>query len=124
MVAPIVKIALARRGYQGAVGLLERTRRRPVSDRSEAVGMSRAAEAVMKRAPVTFTCLERSLVVWWLVGGDDASHIQFGVAAKEGSAPTFHAWVEMDGVPINDTTDVATRYLPLTTPVPPATGFD
>jgi hypothetical protein len=57
-------------------------------------------------------CLERSLVVWWLAGDD--SVIRFGVAPRTADKPhVFHAWVERDGLVVNDHPDVASHFLPL-----------
>jgi hypothetical protein len=83
------------------------------------------AEKAMRRMPTTYTCLARSLVVWWLVGGERAAEIRFGVAPPEpGEAPKFHAWVEYRGSPINDASDVAERFLPLAAPAPKPDQFD
>lgn len=61
------------------------------------------------------TCLPQSLLLWWFlrrhrIGGD----LRFGVHKTE-TRFDAHAWVEVDGVPVNDTEDVRERYKPLTT---------
>lgn len=57
-------------------------------------------------------CLVRSvavLVLWRRAG--IAADLRIGVAATH---PQFeaHAWVEVDGVPVNDTPEIAQRYVP------------
>ena len=120
-----VRTALARRGYGGVRDRLA-ARPRPVADDvAGAQQTARIAEAVMRRLPAAPTCLVRSLVVWWLVGGDALAVVRLGVAPGEtGEAPRFHAWVEVDGVPINDAADVSERYRAFEAAVPPVTGFD
>ncbi len=77
-----------------------------------------AAEAALKRWPGSVTCLERSLVVWSLLGGGPEAVIKFGVAPADGR-PKFHAWVEHDGLVVNDELDVADHYAPFVAAVPP-----
>jgi len=125
LAAPIVRHLLDSRGYQAAADMLRRRRRRPVAGLVEATTISRLAESAMLWMPGRYSCLSRSLVVWWLVGGDEVSRIQLGVAPPSaGVVPRFHAWVEVEDVPINDLPDVGERYLPLTSPAPPPERFD
>ena len=58
------------------------------------------------------TCLERSVVVWWVVGGSEVAEMQFGVRPSKTSVPDFHAWVEADGVVVNDRANVSAEFLP------------
>lgn len=60
------------------------------------------------------TCLTRSLVVCGLLRRQGiASTLRMGVRREEDVEG--HAWVEVAGEPINDTPDVAARYLPFPT---------
>ena len=126
LVAPLVKIILRARGYAGTVRLLTRISRSPAAGIDEAVTDARIAQAVIRRLPLSLTCLERSLVVWWLVGGSDVAHLRFGVApGEEGATPSFHAWVEVAGTPLDDASETVAAYLPLTPPSPVQPGsFD
>ena len=116
----IVKRRLRRDGYQQTLEQLTRASGEPIP-----AGVERrwamAAEAAMKRWPGGTSCLERSLVIWWLLGGAPAE-IRFGVAPGE-DRPTFHAWVETGGLVVNDDPDIADRYAPFEAAVPP-TRFD
>ena len=64
-------------------------------------------------------CLTRSLYLWWLLRrrGID-SPLRIGVRLAEGTFDA-HAWVEHDGIPINDRHDVSTDFAPFAKPVSP-----
>lgn len=112
--APLVKLMLRSRGYVSTARALGRVARSPASNFDQAVARAGAAHGVMRRLPYEMTCLERSLVVWWLLGGDTAGSIRFGVAPGEtGQAPNFHAWVEVEGRPIDDGVEHVGSFLPL-----------
>ena len=57
-------------------------------------------------SPFPNTCLSSSLVLWSLLGrsGTEAE-IRIGVL-KDSDSFAAHAWVEVDGTPINDAADV------------------
>jgi hypothetical protein len=56
-------------------------------------------------------CLERSMVLWCLLANSGIeSEIRFG-ARKQNENLQAHAWVELNGVPLNDQTH--TEFLPL-----------
>src|SRR5215813_2092554 len=63
-------------------------------------------------------CLERSLLLWWMLRrkGVDAD-IRFG-ASNKARAFKAHAWVEWNGVVLNDRADIASEF----TPFPDAAG--
>ena len=55
------------------------------------------------------SCLPRSLVLWGLLRARGAV-IRLGVAPVPAKGIAAHAWVELDGRPINDAPDVTERY--------------
>ena len=58
------------------------------------------------------TCLTRSLLLWWLLlRRGIESQVRIGVSLTEGVL-TAHAWVEFEGVPVNDQPDVSVQFLP------------
>ena len=126
MAAPLVRMVLRARGYAGTVRFLTKISRSPTTGLDEAVADARIAQAVIRRLPLDLSCLERSLVVWWLVGGSDVAQLRFGVApGVEGGTPSFHAWVEVAGTVLDDAKEAGVAYLPLTPPSPlHPTSFD
>ena len=61
-------------------------------------------------------CLPRSLVLWhFLRERGTSAEIRLGVTKLADGGLSAHAWVELDGLPLNDSLDVFERYavLPL-----------
>lgn len=57
-------------------------------------------------------CLQRSLIVWWLLRSAGlASELRIGVRKEPGKLEA-HAWIERDGRVINDYADIAARFTP------------
>jgi hypothetical protein len=111
---PAVTVLLKTGGYARAQRWLGRVPKRgstPVGD-ALATGrmVGRAVTMAANHSPVPSTCLSRSLVIWMLLRrrGID-SEIRLGVR-KDGGVVAGHAWVEHQGVPLNDTDNVAERY--------------
>lgn len=123
--APLVRQRLKRHSYREVIESLRNRPRPRVPTSEDATQVAALAEKTLHRVPATYTCLVRSIVVWWLVGGDASAEIRFGVAPPTaGETPRFHAWVEVDGVPINDAHDVGEHYLPFTPSAPKLEQFD
>lgn len=73
-----------------------------------------ASRRMAARPWVPGNCLSRSLaVLWFLRRSGHAPDLRLGVSLA-GGAFAAHAWVELDGVVLNDRRDVATRFAPLT----------
>lgn len=125
-VAPLVKLVLRFRGYARTARLLGQLSPSPVSSPERATKNAGAAHGAMRRLPFEMTCLERSLVVWWLLGGDAAGSIRFGVAPGEAEdPPNFHAWVEVAGRAVDDGVEHVGSFLPLVSPkIPQPERFD
>lgn len=57
-------------------------------------------------------CLQKSLVLWWLLRHQGIeSDLRIGVRKQDGRLEA-HAWVEYQGYVLNDSSDVARRFLP------------
>lgn len=57
------------------------------------------------------TCLHRSLTLWWLLRRQGiASELRIGVRKEQGRFEA-HAWVEREGVALNDGSDVSSRFV-------------
>jgi hypothetical protein len=59
-------------------------------------------------------CLAKSYVLWWLLARQSIhADLCIGVK-KENSLLEGHAWVESDGIVLNDSADVQTTFVPIT----------
>ncbi|MCL1472309.1 lasso peptide biosynthesis B2 protein [Argonema antarcticum] len=57
-------------------------------------------------------CLQKSLVLWWLLRCQGIeSDLRIGVRKQDGSLEA-HAWVEYEGDVLNDSSDVKERFAP------------
>mgnify|MGYP000057409539 CR=1 FL=1 len=57
-------------------------------------------------------CLQKSLVLWWLLRCQGIeSDLRIGVRKQDGSLEA-HAWVEYEGDVLNDSSDVEQRFAP------------
>lgn len=105
---PCTSVLLRLRGYAAAQRFIGRVPELAIG----AVAPEAAARMVDAAAAlVGATCVPRSLVLWRLMRFRGAI-VRFGVAR---AAPEFeaHAWVELDGEPLNDRLDVTARYAAL-----------
>lgn len=106
----VVKRHLRRDGYNATVIWLSE-RQQPQSAGRERIEVAKLVNRAIEAAPWQTNCLERSLVVSWVAG--ESSLVRRGVLAGAGSEPhKFHAWVEYDGVVINDDPTIGSKYLP------------
>ena len=79
------------------------------------VAVNRAANHILGLA----TCLTRSLLLRWLLRRyGTPSDLRIGVRFEEGVLAA-HAWVEKDGIPVNDNPDVVARFTAFDQPVAP-----
>ena len=95
-------------GFSRSVAILERWAGRVLSPREPHVV---AAEiSAVSGAPFPATCLDRSLLLWAVLGsGGYDAHLRIGVAPAPGGIDG-HAWVEVAGSVINDDPDVGDRF--------------
>lgn len=85
-------------------------------DNSQAIDLARRIARVVSIASrhgiYRPNCLQQSLVLWSLLNRRNiASEIRFG-ARKEASELAAHAWVEFEGLVLNDADDVGQRFAP------------
>jgi hypothetical protein len=86
--------------------------------------LGRMVNIAANHVPWRVSCLERSLLLWWLlkrrgIAGDLKIGVRFA-----GEALDAHAWVECDGVPVNDTPDNVAAFAAFAGPVTPLSMFD
>jgi hypothetical protein len=73
-------------------------------------GAARLVNAAARFSPFPHSCLSRSIVLWRLLQRRGvAAEIRVGVRRDRGPMAA-HAWVEVDGEPVNDAPDVAERH--------------
>ena len=110
---PATRMTLRRCGLQGAVRLLAAR-----SHRSEeaanlviAARVAKAVAMVSNRPIVGGTCLPRSLTTWFLLRrrGIDAV-VVLGADISNIDGLPAHAWVEVDGIPLNEAADIRERF--------------
>lgn len=113
MLMPMVQFALRRKGFSRTAGALAARSDRPVRTASPADVRELAVPVgmVASRKVVGAACLGRSLVLWFLARrrGFDVELVIGAAAPQDGVLPA-HAWVEYDGVPVNDSLDVRERF--------------
>ena len=88
----------------------------------EIQALGEAVNIAARHTPFPATCLARSLLLGWLLHRRGIhSDLRIGVRLIQGALDA-HAWVECDGLPVNDRPDVASDFAPFGDPVP-ATAF-
>jgi len=116
LLLPPVSIARRLISFRRLSGLLTRLPRARAVEANEAEAR-RAAELVARVAanlPLRLNCLERSLVLWALLNQRGiVSELRFGVR-RDGTRLDVHAWVEYEGVVLNDRPDIGQRYTVIT----------
>ena len=117
---PATILLLRSRGLVAAQGSV-----RPASSHIEPVPVEKVAAGVEAAAIVwRANCLQRSMTLWWMLRRrGQAADLRIGVRS-EPERPAFHAWVEQNGVVLNDSPDVADRFAPFSPAVlPPGARF-
>jgi hypothetical protein len=116
---PLDHAGLRLLGYKRLSALLLRVSPQPDSaplSPERALGRARTTGRVVNTAAARslyrVSCLERSLVTWWLLRWQRIPcELRVGVR-KEAATITAHAWVEYGGAVINDQADVVRLYAP------------
>jgi hypothetical protein len=82
----------------------------------EARRLAWVVDGTARRGLWKANCLQRSLVLWWfLLRRGIGSEIRIGVRRRPGAAPgarelDFHAWVECQGLVLNDRADIREHF--------------
>ena len=117
MLLPVVKVSLRLRGFKKTREFLEKHQARGSAEPSargaspEAVlGISRMVRAAARYGFVRASCLEESLTLWHLLRkqGHEAK-LRIGVR-KEAQKVEAHAWVEHDGMALNQAEQMHRHY--------------
>lgn len=112
-VLPVISVSLKMRGFGATQEFLLRafpiapeTSQQDsihvVDDRKRTELASRMVNAAIRHVWRASTCLDKSLALWWLLGRQGiACEVRIG-ARKQGGKFEAHAWVERDGVAVNE----------------------
>jgi hypothetical protein len=104
---PLVSLSLRLRGFRKTQAFLQKFLSLPSHPADISVSSSPNLTVRMVRAAVRAgigrpTCLDESLAIWWLLGRQGIrSELKVGVR-KEGEKFEAHAWVERDGMALNE----------------------
>jgi Transglutaminase-like superfamily len=113
---PLISVSLRIRGFQSTQRLLlrslprvrhtiqtsQQSSNRIVNDSGRTQLTSRMVNAVVRHAWRGSTCLQKSLALWWLLGRQEiASELRIGARKLDGKFQA-HAWVERNGVAVNE----------------------
>jgi hypothetical protein len=111
---PPIQVTLKTRGLKRTAALLAEHSDRPFdgNDAAVAASMAEAVALVAGRKVVGALCLGRSLLLWFLLRrrGMDAVLV-VGSTSQVDAEWMAHAWVELDGRPVNDAADVGEHYI-------------
>ena len=78
-----------------------------------------AVRLAARNVPCRARCLEQSLTLWYLLRRHGVpSALRIGVRKAGGQTLEAHAWVELEGRPINDRPDIALSYAAFEGPLP------
>ena len=79
---------------------------------TQALHISRLVGVAVRHGVHPANCLQRSLALWWLLRRQGIRSELYIGTRKEGGRFDAHAWIEMEGVVLNDSSDVRHRYEP------------
>jgi Transglutaminase-like superfamily len=92
---------------------------RGASQRESAEVIARMAAAAARNVFFSTNCLERSLVLWWLLRRRGiAAELRIG-ARKEFERFEAHAWVEVDSAALNSAAAEHLHFVPFEGPISP-----
>ena len=86
---------------------------------TQALNISRLVGLAVRHGVCRANCLQRSLALWWLLRRNGIrSELHIGTR-KVGRQLDAHAWIEIEGVVLNDSSDVRHRYEPFDREISP-----
>jgi Transglutaminase-like superfamily len=120
---PVISVSLRTRGFRATQESLLRFLAYPhhgspedsaglLSDFERTQLTARMVNAAVRHAWYGSTCLEKSLALWWLLRQQGiASELRIGARKVQGKFEA-HAWVEREGVAINEPGELHRHYAP------------
>lgn len=120
---PLAWLALRQRDLPSLLGKIAQRRARATATRTPTDGLQAWGRAINRAGRLSMaphTCLSRSLVCAWLLAGRGVDHsLRIGVRTENGQLHA-HAWVEVNGMPINDRADIAQGFAVFDGPLAPS----
>ncbi len=121
LLLPVISVSLRIRGFQATqesllrflahpqqVSQQDSTHTLPDVERTQLT--AHMVDAAVRHAWRSSTCLEKSLALWWLLRGQGiASELRIGARKIDGKFEA-HAWVERQGITINEPQDLHRHY--------------
>ncbi len=105
---PLVALSLRWRGFGATQATLQRLlsnaypKRDPTIVNKDAAVTAHMVNAADRHGLVHHSCLAKSLTLWWMLARQGISaHLRIGIC-KEGEKFEAHAWVERDGIALNE----------------------
>jgi len=103
---PLISVSLRMRGFGATQGSLQKllpsSKQITMDSRKYAELAARMVRAAVHHGVGHPSCLEESLVLWWLLGRRGiASQLRIGIK-KESAKFEAHAWVELGGAALNE----------------------
>ena len=122
---PVIWAGLRLAGFRRWKSVLARLASSPVENSITALSLegaraiARMEAAAARNVPFHPTCLERSLVLWWLLRSRGIpAELRVG-ARKDGERFEAHAWVEVGGAILNDPGESHVHFVPFDGPITP-----
>ena len=108
MLLPLITLSLRWRGFRWTQAALQRflpntnPEHEPALVSKNAAVTAHMVNSADRQGLIHPSCLAKSLALWWLLERQGiASHLRIGIR-KEGEKFEAHAWVERDGVALNE----------------------
>ena len=112
---PFVKINLKTKGFKATQKTLARLSPQkgavtPSQWQLQGEKICRSVELAVRQSPIRSNCLQKSLVLWFLLRCQDIdSELRIGVQRNQGEFQA-HAWIERGGIVLNDSPTVRQQY--------------
>jgi hypothetical protein len=123
---PLVSQSLRWRGLRATQESLQRRQApggKPTKFEKEKLEVTvRMVKAAVRHSPGHPSCLEESLTLWWLLARQGiSSEVRIGIR-KQAENFEAHAWVERDGMALNEPEAKHRHYAAFESEFPPAGG--
>jgi len=123
---PLVSQSLRWRGLRATQKSLQRRQApggKPTKFEKEKLEVTvRMLKAAVRHSPGQPSCLEESLTLWWLLARQGiSSEVRIGIR-KQAENFEAHAWVERDGIALNEPEAKHRHYAAFESEFPPAAG--